>query len=154
MEVNHLRRTLKDLEERSGSLTGVSLSTTTRKTGSYEVSRELEDPKHLGHTGARRRNSGASAPSSIPWSAHSIACNAGLADAAELLDLAVAEEDAATVQGVEADLGRLESDVRRLEFTRMFPGADGFAQRLSRHPGGSGRDRGPGLGGRCCCACT
>ena len=48
--------------------------------------------------------------------------NAGLTDASELLDLAVEEGDAATVQGVEADAARLEESVRQLEFRRMFPG--------------------------------
>ncbi len=47
---------------------------------------------------------------------------AGVADAAELLALAVEEDDAATLQGVEADVARLEAQVHRLEFQRMFPG--------------------------------
>jgi peptide chain release factor 2 len=46
----------------------------------------------------------------------------GLADAAELLDLAAEEADLAAVGEVEADLGRLNADVERLEFQRMFPG--------------------------------
>ena len=46
----------------------------------------------------------------------------GLADAKELLELAAAENDEATLVGLEADLGKLESDVKRLEFKRMFPG--------------------------------
>ncbi|HVC01560.1 MAG TPA: peptide chain release factor 2 [Steroidobacteraceae bacterium] len=46
----------------------------------------------------------------------------GLGDAAELLDLAATEQDLAAVGGVEADLERLNGDVERLEFQRMFPG--------------------------------
>jgi peptide chain release factor 2 len=46
----------------------------------------------------------------------------GLADAGELLALAVAEDDAATVEDVEADLGRLEERLAGLEFRRMFSG--------------------------------
>ena len=47
---------------------------------------------------------------------------AGLNEAGELLELAEAEDDAATARSVEADVGRIEGDVKRLEFQRMFPG--------------------------------
>ena len=47
---------------------------------------------------------------------------AGLDEAGELLELAEAEGDAATAQSVEADVGRIEGDIKRLEFQRMFPG--------------------------------
>ncbi len=46
----------------------------------------------------------------------------GLADAGELLDLAEAEQDLATVREVETDVSTLAGDVERLEFQRMFPG--------------------------------
>jgi len=45
-----------------------------------------------------------------------------LADASELLELAAAEEDAATVAEVEADLEQVEKNVAELEFRRMFSG--------------------------------
>ena len=45
-----------------------------------------------------------------------------LDDGAELLELAVAEEDAATVAEVESDLDRVEETVAGLEFRRMFSG--------------------------------
>ena len=48
--------------------------------------------------------------------------SSGLSDAGELLALAVEENDAATIQGVEADVARLEAGVHRLEFHRMVPG--------------------------------
>ena len=44
----------------------------------------------------------------------------GLSDAEELLELARAEGDDATVLGVAADLEKLEKDVAGLEFRRMF----------------------------------
>ena len=50
------------------------------------------------------------------------ALNGGLADATMLLDLAVAEGDLGAVAAVEADVNRLNTDVERLEFQRMFPG--------------------------------
>ena len=48
--------------------------------------------------------------------------NVGLADADELLALAVEEDDAATVEELVADLGNFESIVGGLEFRRMFSG--------------------------------
>ncbi|MHB8478495.1 MAG: peptide chain release factor 2, partial [Steroidobacteraceae bacterium] len=45
-----------------------------------------------------------------------------LSDAAELLELAVAEADAGATQEVEADVNRLGLEVEKLEFQRMFPG--------------------------------
>ena len=47
---------------------------------------------------------------------------AGLNEAGELLTLAEAEGDADTARSVETDVGRIESEVKRLEFQRMFPG--------------------------------
>jgi peptide chain release factor 2 len=46
----------------------------------------------------------------------------GLSEAGELLELAEAEGDDAAARAVEADVGRIESDIKRLEFQRMFPG--------------------------------
>ena len=46
----------------------------------------------------------------------------GLGDAGELLQLAVDEDDAATVDELVADLAQLESRVATLEFRRMFAG--------------------------------
>ncbi len=50
------------------------------------------------------------------------ALHRGLDDANMLLDLATAEGDLGAVDAVEADLNRLNADVERLEFQRMFPG--------------------------------
>ncbi len=46
----------------------------------------------------------------------------GLADAAEMLDLAIEEKDAEIVEAVSGDLDDMESKVERLEFQRMFSG--------------------------------
>ena len=46
----------------------------------------------------------------------------GLDEAAELLELAEADADEGMVNSVQADVGRLEAEVARLEFQRMFPG--------------------------------
>ena len=39
-----------------------------------------------------------------------------------MLDLAAGEGDLAAIDGIEADAGRLNQDIERLEFQRMFPG--------------------------------
>ena len=46
----------------------------------------------------------------------------GVASAAELLELAEADADEGMVRELEADAARLETDVRKLEFKRMFRG--------------------------------
>jgi peptide chain release factor 2 len=43
-------------------------------------------------------------------------------DAAELLDLAIEEDDASTLAGIESDLEKIETQVAGLEFRRMFSG--------------------------------
>jgi peptide chain release factor 2 len=45
-----------------------------------------------------------------------------LSDAAEFLELAAGEADAAAAQEIEADVTRLSLEVEQLEFRRMFPG--------------------------------
>ena len=45
-----------------------------------------------------------------------------LSDAAELLEMAIAEEDEATVDEVDVDLEKIEITVAALEFRRMFSG--------------------------------
>jgi peptide chain release factor 2 len=46
----------------------------------------------------------------------------GLHESGELLDLAEAETDEGTAQAVEKDLARIDGEIRKLEFKRMFPG--------------------------------
>lgn len=48
--------------------------------------------------------------------------SAGVTEARELFDLAVAEGDAGTADAVVADLDRLEAETGKLEFRRMFSG--------------------------------
>ena len=46
----------------------------------------------------------------------------GLSDAAELIELAAEESDAAALKEIEADVSRSAVEVEHLEFQRMFPG--------------------------------
>jgi peptide chain release factor 2 len=87
-----------------------------------EVTRELEDPG-IWNTPERAQELGRERAQLDTLIGTLDRLNAGLSDASQLLDLAVEEEDAETVQGVESDAARLERAVRQLEFRRMFPGA-------------------------------
>jgi peptide chain release factor 2 len=48
--------------------------------------------------------------------------SSGLDDSAELFDMAVEEQDDATIQTIVADLDKLEDSLAKLEFRRMFSG--------------------------------
>jgi peptide chain release factor 2 len=86
-----------------------------------EVLRELEDsavwsnPERAQELG-RERNKLESVVGTLDR------LKAGLHEALELLELAEAEGDEGTVRSVQQDVNRLESDIARLEFQRMFPG--------------------------------
>ena len=45
-----------------------------------------------------------------------------LREASELLDLAIEEDDESTAHELERDVARIERDIEKLEFQRMFPG--------------------------------
>src|SRR5574337_1888462 len=86
-----------------------------------EVTRELESPtvwddparaQELGRERAR-----------LHTIVHGIdTLTAGLNDAGDLLEMAIADSDDDTAQSVVADLARLEAQVGKLEFQRMFSG--------------------------------
>jgi peptide chain release factor 2 len=46
----------------------------------------------------------------------------GVDDSAQLLEMAAEEDDSGTLEEIEADVGRLESALERMEFRRMFSG--------------------------------
>ncbi len=86
-----------------------------------EVSRELEDPgiwntpdkaQELGRERARLE--------AIVSTLDRV--SSALADARELLDMAVEENDEGTVVGVQSDIVGIETQIKKLEFQRMFPG--------------------------------
>ena len=86
-----------------------------------EVSRELEDPK-IWDTPERAQELGRERARLEQTVTTLDRIRNGLKDAGELLDMAVEENDADTVAGVERDVAVVEREVKNLEFRRMFPG--------------------------------
>ena len=70
----------------------------------------------------------------------------GLADARDLLDMAVEEDDEDSVADVQAELASLTAELETLEFRRMFSGELDENKRLLRNSGGLRRHRSAGLG--------
>ncbi|HTV85987.1 MAG TPA: peptide chain release factor 2 [Dyella sp.] len=120
IETNPILAQIADLKGRIESLRGY-LDYATKRERLEEVSRELESPnvwddppraQELGRERARL--------DTIVSGIDRI--TAGLDDAGELLEMAAADGDDATVQSVVADVGQLEGQVGKLEFQRMFSG--------------------------------
>jgi peptide chain release factor 2 len=86
-----------------------------------EVLRELEDPAVWGNPD-RAQELGRERTRLETVVGTLDRLSTGLNEAGELLELAEAEGDDAAARAVQADVGRIETDIKRLEFQRMFPG--------------------------------
>ena len=86
-----------------------------------EVGRELEDP-NVWQDAARAQELGRERARLSTEVGEIDRSTKGIADAAELLELAEAENDEAAARDIEADAQRLEAGVRHLELKRMFHG--------------------------------
>jgi peptide chain release factor 2 len=84
-----------------------------------EVSRELEDPK-VWDDPARAQALGKEKKSLDAIVGTLSAIDDGLDDSAELFELARAENDDATLVGLQGDIAEIEKQVGELEFRRMF----------------------------------
>lgn len=87
-----------------------------------EVNRELENPKiwdkpEQAQALGRERSHLHAVVSTLDT------LTSGLADASEMLQLAIEEQDQEVLAAVVADLGVMQADVDQLEFERMFAGA-------------------------------
>ncbi|MDF3920458.1 peptide chain release factor 2 [Salinicola sp. LHM] len=119
-EINPINNLIKDLSERTDVLRGY-LDYAEKKDRLEEVSRELEnpdvwnDPDYAQKLGKER--------ASLEAVVETIdTLDAGLTDNRELLELAVMEEDDATIDEVRKELAYLEGQLDKLEFRRMFSG--------------------------------
>lgn len=100
---------------------GGSFEYETKRDRLAEVTRELEDPG-IWNTPGKAQDLGRERAKLEQVVATLDRIHAGITDAGELLELAVEEQDETTAREVESDLGRVEREVDRLEFLRMFPG--------------------------------
>ncbi|WP_183385479.1 peptide chain release factor 2 [Halomonas stenophila] len=120
METNPINHLIKDLSERTDVLRGY-LDYAEKKDRLEEVTRELEDPNvwsdpdHAQKLGKERATLEAIV-STIDE------LDQGLADSADLLELAEMEEDEGTVEEVQRELEGLQASLEKLEFRRMFSG--------------------------------
>ncbi|MDE0876490.1 MAG: peptide chain release factor 2 [Porticoccaceae bacterium] len=121
MEVSPLYTALDDLQTRTDVLRGY-LDYENRKERLAEVELELGEPdvwnkpEQAQELGRER--------SSLELVVKTIEdLDSGVADARELLTMAVEEEDEDTVAEVETDMAALEAQLAKLEFRRMFSGA-------------------------------
>jgi len=119
-EINPIKNTILDLRNRGEALKDY-LDFPIKHERLTEVLRELEQPE-VWNDPARAQALGKerglleSIVNTINDLEH------GLSDAAELLEMAVEEEDEETVETVVEDLSQFESKVADLEFKRMFSG--------------------------------
>nr|WP_083536663.1 peptide chain release factor 2 [Steroidobacter denitrificans] len=86
-----------------------------------EVSRELEDPE-IWNTPEKAQALGRERARLEAVVANLKRIGRALADAGELLDMAVEENDELAIGEIEQDVARIEKDIEKLEFQRMFPG--------------------------------
>ncbi|MBQ0763391.1 peptide chain release factor 2 [Marinobacter psychrophilus] len=120
MEINPIVMKIKELRERTEALRGY-LDYDQRSERLTEVERELEmpsvweDPERAQALGKER--------SDLELIVSTIdRLTSGLTDAEGLLEMAVEEDDEATVADIENDLAELDENLAKLEFRRMFSG--------------------------------
>ncbi|MGA0585558.1 peptide chain release factor 2 [Dyella sp. KRB-257] len=120
IETNPILAQIADLAGRVESLRGY-LDYATKRERLEEVSRELENP-NVWDDPARAQELGRER-ARLDTIVNGIdRLGAGLADARELVELAAADGDEDTVASVQKDVSRLDAEVNKLEFQRMFSG--------------------------------
>ncbi|MCF1183058.1 peptide chain release factor 2 [Marichromatium gracile] len=120
LDINPIASQINDLKGRLQSLRGY-LDYDGRQERLTEVMRELEDPDVWGEPD-RAQALGRERATLEAVVVTIDELTSGLADADDLLAMAVEEEDADTVAALEADLAGYEARVAELEFRRMFSG--------------------------------
>ncbi|MBT8136428.1 MAG: peptide chain release factor 2 [Gammaproteobacteria bacterium] len=120
LETGQVRARISDLESRSKALRGY-LDYAGKKERLTEVSRQLEDPT-VWDDQERAQSLGRERARLDATVAELEALDTGVSDAADLLELALAEEDDDTLAEIERDLEKLTTQVEQLEFRRMFSG--------------------------------
>ncbi|HYL89849.1 MAG TPA: peptide chain release factor 2 [Burkholderiales bacterium] len=116
--LNQIASSLTDLQSRSAELRRF-LDFEAKRQRLEALNRELEDPK-LWDNPQRAQELGKEKKSLEALVGTLGRVGSGLSDAAELFQLARAENDDATLSGISSDVEKLEKDVAALEFRRMF----------------------------------
>ncbi|WP_298191565.1 peptide chain release factor 2 [Metallibacterium sp.] len=120
IETNPIQNLIADLRERVAALRGY-LDYAGKRERLEEVNREMELPT-IWDDPARAQELGRERARLAQIVEGLDAIGAGLNDAAELLDLAVADGDEASIKAVATDVDALAGRVGTLEFRRMFAG--------------------------------
>ncbi|HKJ20286.1 MAG: peptide chain release factor 2 [Gammaproteobacteria bacterium] len=120
METSQIKQTITDLAERSDALRRY-LDYEGKAERLTEVQRELEQPD-IWNEPERAQALGQERAQLEQVVAGLDKITTGLADAGELLEMAIEEDDADTIGEVVSDLGEFEKVVAGLEFRRMFSG--------------------------------
>ncbi|HJP39133.1 MAG: peptide chain release factor 2 [Gammaproteobacteria bacterium] len=120
METNQIKAKIADLQQRSTALRGY-LDFDEKLNRLAEVGKELENPDVWNNPALAealgKERSGLEAVTENIERVTNV-----LAESAELLELAEAEEDESTLAVVQADVSGIEADIEKLEFQRMFSG--------------------------------
>ncbi|TQV64779.1 MAG: peptide chain release factor 2 [Halothiobacillaceae bacterium] len=120
LEINPILFEIKDLQERASALRGY-LDYDHKAERLEEVLRELEDPALWNNPEtAQALNKERAQLEGVVNTLQEL--DAGLGDAAELLEMAAEEGDEATVQSIADDVATQRAKVELLEFRRMFSG--------------------------------
>ncbi|MGV6806612.1 MAG: peptide chain release factor 2 [bacterium] len=120
MEINPIKLTLDDLQERTDVLRGY-LDYANKKERLTEVELELADPD-VWNDPERAQQLGRERSSLEGVVATIEKLDNGVSDSRELLEMAAAENDADSVEDIRQELGSLEALLEQLEFRRMFSG--------------------------------
>ncbi|MGI9211585.1 MAG: peptide chain release factor 2 [Methylococcaceae bacterium] len=119
-ELNPLYNQIKDLKGRELALRGY-LDFEIKQERLTEILRELEDPKIWDNP--ERAQALGRERTQMEGVVHTLTrIGVALVDAGELLDLAVEENDEASVDSIADDLAQYESEIGAMEFRRMFSG--------------------------------
>ncbi|HLV17541.1 MAG TPA: peptide chain release factor 2 [Pseudomonas sp.] len=120
MEINPILNSIKDLTERTHAIRGY-LDYDQKADRLVEVNRELEDP-NIWNNPEYAQNLGRERSTLADIVETLDELTSGLADARELLDMAVEEDDEGAVSDIVTELARLRESLEKLEFRRMFSG--------------------------------
>ncbi|MCC5886110.1 MAG: peptide chain release factor 2 [Gammaproteobacteria bacterium] len=136
LDVNAIRDMIETMTERTRALRGY-LDYTERKERLAEVELELSEPG-VWNDADKAQALGRERAALQDVVGVIDRLESGLSDAAELFELAAGEDDAETLSAIRQDLEKLDRELSRLEFRRMFSGEMDSANCFVEIQAGSG----------------